>query len=311
MGTKIKKKAKKKKATSDANFFHINDVTLDGISQHWDEWIEYLLARDQTPVTDLIFIDKAPCLLWGVDFSLLEPETIAICEESLTVGKGKWKKKKKSLYANFDETLKAFEPDAADLNTGIKSLAFCQVIDALALILSKDQWIELCEKLIKMVADSPSVDSENSPLFGQIICGELPITLAYVLPEVSENISLMNVGLDTIRSGVLELLDGDGIPHAKNCKDFLGLYASWIRCQNICEPLQIDAFEGDQKLQFEWLVEQSLRFTRNDGTPYFSIAENFGYFPNFLMQGSQSAAPKQIGILRSTAFQITLIPKEN
>src|SRR5690606_20270735 len=93
---------------------------------------------------------------------------------------------------------------------------------------------------------------------------------AYVLPEIAATRALRQAARDTLATGMLASLDGEGVPHARLLKCWRALLACWTRSVAIDAECPGKRIPKEARLQFEWLVRQSLRFARSDGTLIFS-----------------------------------------
>ncbi len=74
--------------------------------------------------------------------------------------------------------------------------------------------------------------------------------------------------------GLIELLDGEGLLHARHLDQLAPLMACWTRCRALGSDLPQGCWSAAAEHQYAWLVRQSLRLARADGSPAFSSLGN-------------------------------------
>jgi hypothetical protein len=93
----------------------------------------------------------------------------------------------------------------------------------------------------------------------QLLAGELPLALGYLFPEVCAMRDLREPARASLSEGLVELTDGEGLPHAR-LLDVLGpLYACWTRCRWMGAQLKNGPWSRKAELQYQWLVRYALR----------------------------------------------------
>ena len=131
-------------------------------------------------------------------------------------------------------------------------------------------WCQLLELLGEIAAEAAKVDLSNDPLTHQILTGELPLTLAYLFPEVANCKGMAVDARESLSRGVVELLDGQGLAHARHLELLRALLACWTRCGFLGKSMRPYCFTGEAKIQYDWLVLQTLRLSRHDGSQMLS-----------------------------------------
>lgn len=126
---------------------------------------------------------------------------------------------------------------------------------------SAHRWMEL-QRQLTTLAEQAELGRLGCPLLGQLLAGELPFTLAVLLPEFPECRDLLEPASDVMSRTAVELTDGEGLPSAATLPLFRPLLASWLRCQLRYGKAALDE-EG--QAQFEWAATQFLRLSRPDG----------------------------------------------
>ena len=126
------------------------------------------------------------------------------------------------------------------------------------------------------------INLHDDPLRHQLLNGELPLALAFVLPELQDCRDLIVPASRSISLAMVELLDGEGMPHAAYLEFFRGLLACWTRCFIMGEAAGWKCCDEDASLQYEWTVRQSLRLSRPDGTLVLSQGLSGDWCPDLL-----------------------------
>jgi hypothetical protein len=162
----------------------------------------------------------------------------------------------------------------AEMNEGLalECLGWANALPRLAAILPAGPWNSLLDCLQTISKDALNMASLQAPVLQQYLAAELPITLAYVFPEIDTLRDDAQEAMEIVAEAITEFLDGEGLPHASNRDLLRPLTACWTRCLTMAEALKIE-FDGDARLQFEWLVRQLIRLTRPDGTQVLSSSD--------------------------------------
>ena len=85
------------------------------------------------------------------------------------------------------------------------------------------------EPLLQQAVDADAEPNEPTSLAGQVLAGELPLTLHYLFPEVESTGQLATQARRVLSAGAAHLLDGEGMPRAALLPDVLPLLATWTR----------------------------------------------------------------------------------
>ncbi len=161
----------------------------------------------------------------------------------------------------------------------LEALAWCHALPCLAGPVSADLWWDLLDHLLGAVAEAGQIEFDDDPLVHQLLAGELPLTLAWLFPEISPARKLARKARKALSAGPVELCDGEGIPEAKHLGLLRPLLACWTRCCAIGEALGKSCFDESAGNQYEWFVRAALRFARHDGTQVFSDGPSGAWCP--------------------------------
>ncbi len=160
--------------------------------------------------------------------------------------------------------------DRPEWHHALEALACCRAFPDLEAMVSVDVWCVLQDHLHAVADEAAGIDPEAEPLVHQLLAGELPLTLAYLLPELTACRKLGGVAGRTLSAGLVDLLDGEGLLEAENLSKLRPLLACWTRCWALDEEAKLKALTAEAREQYEWLVRQAMQFTRYDGTQVFS-----------------------------------------
>lgn len=162
------------------------------------------------------------------------------------------------------------EPNHGALQA-MECLAWAHALPRLATRLPRDAWRDLFASLWHLAEDASRVSLSTSEqpdavVSQQQLAGELPLTLAYWFPRSEACRALAAAACAVLSEGLLELLDGEGLPHARYAANWRALLACWTRCIALDRRLPGSGLTKDARLQFEWLVRQTMRWRRADGS---------------------------------------------
>ncbi|MHB8970611.1 MAG: hypothetical protein ACYC3X_07865 [Pirellulaceae bacterium] len=164
----------------------------------------------------------------------------------------------------------------------LESIAWCHLLPALAAVVPGELWSAACQRLRTAVKSAAKINLHDDPLEHQLLNGELPLALAFVLPELQECRDLIVPASRAISLAMVELLDGEGMPHAAYLEYFRGLLACWTRCFIMGRAAGWKCCDDDANVQYAWMVRQALRLSRPDGTLVFSQGLSGDWCPDLL-----------------------------
>ncbi len=235
------------------------------LSDGWSAWREHLSARRQPkPVTSLL-PDGDGGLSWAVPDSLDGHGRPDWLERSAQASRPDPAIEKDML-----EWLAESAGTAASAAYGFDAVACCRGLPQLAGVLSPEAWWALLDHLATDADEAGTAGVIEDPLVRQLLAGELALTMAYLFPEINACRKLKSSARGALSAGLVDLLDGEGLPEAGNLHLFRPLLACWTRCRAIGGQIPGRSFSKAALEQYEWMVRQALRLTRHDGTQVFS-----------------------------------------
>lgn len=236
----------------------------------WTLWVDYLAERRHPVELHRAFdCGKHTPLGWALASS---PESItvpAMLKLVERVQRGKVAARAE-LAEEAAPWLEAAGRRTPDCDFAVECLAWCHVLVPLAESLGLEVWRDLLEQLTGIARDAASLPLQESPLPHQLLAGELPLTLAYLLPEIDTCRDLLAPARSALSFGVQELLDGEGLPHCRFLDALRPLLACWTRATLMARHMDTECLDPESREQFRWIVQQALRLTRTDGTHVFT-----------------------------------------
>jgi len=230
----------------------------------WKSWSKHLGDRNRpVPVAELVASGKKSPLLWALPQSA-DGHAAELVKYLNRLGSQRHTKRE------LVERLEQWLDQPRELPTtnalGYECLAWSHALPSLAGLLAAGPWWQLLERLTEIAAGNSSDWSAEDPLAEQLLAGELPLTLAYLFPEVERCRDLVKPACRTISAGLHELLDGEGLPAARDLQYMRPLMASWLRSSYLDREMTNKEIDKDAALQLDWLVRQAIRTARHDGS---------------------------------------------
>ena len=240
----------------------------DKQSQGWAAWKKHLAKQDRSKLIDELTPGKRSPLCWGLPQGAASRGTPDVLHKIAGI----------SHKAGADRSAEMIlldwlaESAGADLDAGysLETLAWCRAMPRLTAVLPPEQWWNLLDYLLGTVSDAAGLRLEDRPLVHQLLAGELPLTLAYLLPEITPCRKLAPLSRRALSAGLVDLLDGQGLPHARHLELLRPLLASWTRCRAMGHTLSKPCFNSAAGNQYEWLIRAAMRLARGDGSQAMS-----------------------------------------
>ncbi len=232
----------------------------------WPEWTQHLAKRKRPrPLSDLIATGSTSALQWPLHAEFAESESADIVHR-LERFKPPKSTSNGSMARRVESWLEAAGGRAPSPLFGIECLAWAHALPRLARLLPAAPWCQLLEQLATVCHDAAGISVTEQPLTQQMLCGELPLTLAYLFPEIESCAALAAPARRALSDGIVELLDGEGLFNARHLRAMRPLLGCWTRCGYLGDAMPAGCFHEEAQAQYEWLVRESLRLTRYDGS---------------------------------------------
>ncbi|HEX4147565.1 MAG TPA: hypothetical protein VHY20_01200, partial [Pirellulales bacterium] len=174
--------------------------------------------------------------------------------------------------------LAEIDQGSATVELGLEALAWAYALPQLADTLPADCWWELLGRLFDLTTATGAAAIQGSvgdPWVwqSQLLAAELPLALAYTLPEINACRELAPASGAAIAAAMDELLDDQGLLKFSNFARLRPLLACWTRSRAMADELKPARWKKPARKQYASLVRQALRVTRRDGSQVFSRQE--------------------------------------
>jgi hypothetical protein len=150
-------------------------------------------------------------------------------------------------------------------------------LEALAWATAAAEWTDavvsptcdaLLERLMRDSAEVAQLGLASHPLVHQLLAGELALRLSLLHPQAKTARQLGADGRTAIATGLAELLDGRGVPHARYLPIVRPLLACWTRVAQLSDRLR-GGWPASLAREYQRFVQTVLRLARPDGEAAF------------------------------------------
>ncbi len=164
-----------------------------------------------------------------------------------------------------------------------EDLAWLHLLVARAELFSGELWWQVFAHLLE-VARTPVASLESDPVTHQVLAGELPLSLAALLPELNPCRALRAPAAVALSNGMAELLDGEGLPQCRYLDVFHSLIACWSRCKLVGGHIEGSCWNEAAEAQFPLALREAVRLA----TVFSGIRENSVPFNHGLLTNSST-----------------------
>jgi hypothetical protein len=161
-------------------------------------------------------------------------------------------------------------------STALECVAWAHALPALARFAAADSWWELLARLIDAAQEPLSASKYESPLAWQLLQVELPLSLAWLLPEIAPCRGLATGGKRRLVEDLSAGAEESHLLDPRHSSLVRARLASWLRSLAIAKELKVVDLEESA---LESIALHTLRFTRPSGRQAFetsSIADRPG-----------------------------------
>lgn len=263
-------------------------ANIVGDSQ-WSVWKKHLSKRRSAKsLSELCKATGSP-LSWALDTSAAPSDTselLQLLESISSKSKGKSKSAEKLDPAFLISWQSQLEVVPASVDFAYECLAVAHLLPSAAAVLSEQCWWELLDEQLQVATSASDwpIDVEMPPeqaLVHQLLAGELPLTLAFLFPEIKLCHKLRQAGCDAVSEGLQELTNGQGLVRGSYLDSYRQFLASWARSRTLLQQLKKCALTESAEEQFNWTVTQALRLSTDDGRSLLS-ENHSAWQPDFL-----------------------------
>lgn len=246
---------------ADAPVSIVEAAQWDAGSPGWKAWQQHLAERERPIPAALIGSDKA--LLWGSgsldldqDDLLLAATLVRAARESASAAKAAAEQLPMWLRNCQDEPLR--EPAT------LEAIGWVQTLPALSRALPAERWWELVARLLELTDDPPAGRLADDPLTQQLLLVELPLTLAWMLPELAPCHTLAARAQLELEANLSAAADHARLVSAAELPRLRARLASWLRSAVIARHLSGYNPSAVAK-PLATVLTQALRFTAPSG----------------------------------------------
>ena len=256
----------------------------------WKVWSEHLLNRRTPQTLESLCKSKDTPLGGPLDWGLSHEQLTARTRDLLALGKGLSGRAHINA-EDVQETLARWLDDRKSLpqslDFALECLAVAHALPRISKLVSQEYWWGLLEALWQITKSAAEwrSDAELPPEQGvsqQLLAGELPLTLAYLLPELRPVYKLRNAAQEALSEGLVELLNGDGLMQGPYLAYLRPLLASWTRCRVIGATFKKGPWNRKAEAQFLQLATHALALSSPQGTPLLGQPHDQPWTADFL-----------------------------
>ena len=237
----------------------------DSVLRQWDSWCQHLESR-KSPCspTDLFQCDSSSFLQWGLPVTV-DPAGLEHFDRTVQSASAS-----QSWTTRINTWIAAASSAPPTAEFAYDALSWCHQLPWLGQFLAASAWTDLLENLVELADTSQDFPALDAPLAYTLLAGELGLTLHYLFPELDSCRHLHNSSCDALNTSIIDLVDGEGLPHASDIAIFRALLASWTRCDRLSRSAETACFHDDARAQLEWAVRHAVLLTRKDGSQLFT-----------------------------------------
>jgi hypothetical protein len=252
----------------------------------WARWLDHLSNRKKPRPIQSLVRSQAAALTWGILYDIPELQidweaTLACAIKEQTKAE---KRQAKSAKPRASEAIPAstaadeiqklltdwqqsarIADGATEILWAYHAVALARGLPELAQILAAEAWWTLVDALVGAAQDAASLSVVEHPLAAQLLAVELPLTLAYQLPELGSCAELFAPARSALAAGLRELLDGEGVVHENNWGIQRQLFALWTRCRALQAGLPDEVFDAETARHYTLALCELLRAVTAEG----------------------------------------------
>ncbi|MCA9232775.1 MAG: hypothetical protein KDA57_19150, partial [Planctomycetales bacterium] len=268
------------------------DKTLGGVSPagDWQAWSRHLAKRRSPKSLQRLCLTTEPPLLWGILLEELSPDSSSLLSLLQNFGdapKGKSRPGIKLIKQTLAKWQQGTCSQPQTIDFALECLAVAHLLPRIAEELSSDAWWGLLDALWQVVQSSAGwrIDIELPPQEGlaqQLLAGELPLTLAYLLPEMRPVHKLHDAAHEALSEGVAELLNGEGLLRGTHLGVLRPLLACWTRCRTLGQVYKKKCWNQKAEDQFSCLATHAVALSSPAGAPMLGHPHAMPWTPDFL-----------------------------
>jgi hypothetical protein len=252
----------------------------------WKVWSNYLSERRLPKNVDCLCGAKGTALAWGVNVAQLPQMTLDLLQLAAQTN-GNQSASGQTIADVSSNWLAGASSSPQSFEFALGCLAIANLLPSVASVLDEDLWWAALDALHEVVVQSQDwhVDADVDPevaLANQLLVGELPLTLSCLYPEMRSLYKLRATAQDTLGEGLMEFLNGAGLPQAKFLPVFRCLIACWTRCRALSTQANKGFWSNKAEQQYRWAVTKSICLSTATGEALLCDQDIPPWSPDFL-----------------------------
>ncbi len=258
-------------------------------------WARHLAERDRPLSLEQLCATTDSPLSWGISLSELSPRTVELLAFADQLAARKSKKTSSLSDEAIEQLLAGWledshelpQPGESSMDFALECLVVAHALPRIADAVLPDFWWALVDALWQIVQSAGDwrIDAElpaEQGLAQQMLAGELPLTLAYLLPEMRPVAKLRASASEALAEGLAELTNGNGLLQGKYLDFQRPLLACWTRCRAMGEQLKKGCWNRKTQDQYQWCVTHALGLSSPQGTPLLGQLHGEAWTGDFL-----------------------------
>ncbi len=193
---------------------------------------------------------------------------------------------------------------------GFTCLAWAHLLPRLADVMTAEAWRTVLQSLVRAAEESAAISLDDDPLGRLLLGGELPWSLAYQFSELEVCRRLATPASTTLSAGLVELLDGEGVPSASHLPLLRPLLALWTRCGILAREKGKECYTREARVQYNWLVQRAIQLSRPDGGALLTTDESGAWRPELFEAALALSDDAQDEALAHTMLPLRKAPRE-
>ncbi len=299
------------------------DKTPTGVesADDWKLWAAHLGSR-QAPksLMNLCLSEELP-LRWGIsreELSGQAAELLSLAQKLDARSPDKSRPSKKKTEQLLSKWQKGTSSQPQSIDFALECLAVAHALPRIADLVKPELWWKLLDALWQIVQSSADwrIDVELPPEEGlaqQMLSGELPLTLAHLLPEMRPVHKLRAAAHEALSDGLAELLNGDGLVRGTHLAVQRPLLACWTRCRALSQSHKKNAWNQKAEKQYQCLVTHAIALSSPTGRPLLGWPHDAPWTPEFLQNAVRlggDAADRAAARFTFSKKMTSLLPKK-
>ena len=252
----------------------------------WKVWLEHLQKRSTPRGFESLCDASSTPLGWGLSEEDLSSDTRQL-HSLVTRLEGKSKKLSEDAHDTLVRWQEGTQQLPQSLDFALECLGVAHVLPRIAHLVSRDFWWSLFDSLWQVAQSAKEwrSDAELPPEQGisqQLLAGELPLTLAYLFPEIRPVYKLRNNAQEALSEGLVELLNGGGLVQGSYLAYLRPLLAVWSRCHYLGATFKKKLWSRKAEDQLHQLTTHAIGLSSPQGTSLLAPSHNQRWTPDFL-----------------------------